>query len=350
MLTLCFWWQVLLLALYCATTEASPTGELTFLKELMQSLKGLPKDWTDNVTGSDYCKFTGVVCKNESNVLYLKELQLNNVGLFGTLPSQGWADAPRLTVLNMSNNHISGPLPAELFGLTNGQIFLGDNNLNSTLPDILPQFGGTSLRKLHLQGNRFTGCIPKSWTRVNSICVFGEDCKGLNMSDNYFNCTIYECMQYLPKGSRTFCPSPTYVCELGKFCWNIPPTIVLMITLMCGGFMVGNLAMFFATKYVDTGMHGDETQPDEHTPISSANGSEASSPSEQRRAMARSNGALSKSGSGNLNRSSGKITNRGARNVKATEKGDVSFGSIALESQSIDGNSNVDGASYQSTM
>lgn len=316
----------------------------------MQSLKGLPKDWTDNVTGSEYCKFTGVVCKNESNNLFIKELQLNNAGLFGHLPAQGWAEAPRLSVLNMSNNHISGPLPPQIFGLTNGQIFLNGNNLDSTLPEILPQFGGTSLRLLHLQGNRFTGCIPKSWTRVNSICVFGDECRGLNMSDNYFNCTIYECMQYLPKGSRSFCPSPTYVCELGKFCWNIPPTIVLMITLMCGGFMVGNLAMFFATKYVDTGMHGDETLPDEHTPIAT-NGSEASSPSEQRRALARSNGALAKSGSGNLNRSSGKVTNRNARNnsSKVVERGDVSFGSIALEeSQSVDGNV-MDGASYQNT-
>lgn len=250
MLTLCFWWQVLLLALYCATTEASPTGELTFLKELMQSLKGclkqlnhrlslgLPKDWTDNVTGSDYCKFTGTSCGRCGKLAIIFRCCLQkwieclvpqraaaeqcgpvwhspiaryvSYILLAFVHFLGWADAPRLTVLNMSNNHISGPLPAELFGasdwthldylishhlgLTNGQIFLGDNNLNSTLPDILPQFGGTSLRKLHLQGNRyekskeidycsltlsFTGCIPKSWTRVNSICVFGEDCKGI---------------------------------------------------------------------------------------------------------------------------------------------------------------------------
>jgi hypothetical protein len=111
---------------------------------------------------------------------------------------------------------------------------------------------------------------------------------------------------------------------------------------MCGGFMVGNLAMFFATKYVDTGIH-DTAVLGETTPISgngadagSSGTSDPNSPAEQRRQLARSNGALSKSGSGNLNRSSGKITQRNrVRPDVGKETGDVSFGSIALESQSV---------------
>jgi len=205
----------------------------------------------------NYCNFTGIICKNFSNSSLIETINLGYTGLVGQLPSEGWTEAVRLSIFNLSFNYLSGPLPSQILGLRNGMVILNNNNLNGALPPILPQFFDTSLRMLFLQVNKFTGCIPWNWNRMMTICLSGKNCPGLNVSDNYFNCSDLSCMSTLPQNAPSVCPNPFYVCDPGKFCWNVPPTIVLMITFMCGGFMVGNLAMFFATKVIDMGIHED---------------------------------------------------------------------------------------------
>lgn len=230
----------------------------TLLKFFIQSIpQGLPKDWTiSNI--STYCFWEGIKCGiDKNNNTKLQIISLPNSNLTGTLPNKGWRDASFLTTVELSNNFIYGSLPSELLLLPRGQLYLENNDLTGNLPSA----PGSSLVVLRLQFNRFTGCIPSDWSSIKSLCT-NPLCSGLNLTGNYFNCSDPFCMANLPlppsvgenQTILSFCPAPFYICPDGQFCWNIPPTIVLYITLASSGFIVGILAMFLAAKYIDMGL------------------------------------------------------------------------------------------------
>jgi len=223
----------------------SDDSDLKLLEAIIKAIPDVPQDWT----GNDYCHdWTGITCVIDQNKEQrLQKINLTHRGLFGTLPATGWKKASRLTTVKLSHNNLFGSVPEELLGIFQGNIFLDNNLFTGNLPGAPAR---CSLQFLHLQANKLTGCVPVSYRTITTFCK--GPCQGLNLANNYFNCSNPSCMANLPTSIESFCPycPPTFQCEEGKYCWNIPPTIVLMITLMCGGFVFGSLAMFFANKYL----------------------------------------------------------------------------------------------------
>jgi len=259
---------ILLFGIYSYTCASSsdPT-DVALLGSIMKSVKGLPNDWNSNfivntTTNITYCSWTGITCVLINNETHrLSSISLQNYNLTGTLPQYGWIAPKFLKIIIFSNNFLSGNMPAELLSINRGEIYLDYNDFSGPLPSVN---GGTFLMKLQLQGNKFSGCIPSTWSTMNSLCTSKPvACHGLNLENNYLNCSNVHCTQWLPRGSKNFCPLPFYLCQEGQYCWHIPPTILLMITLMCGGFVVGTLAMFFAAKFIDMGSYSPLPSGDE---------------------------------------------------------------------------------------
>lgn len=232
----------------------------TLLFNLMDNVQGFPIDWVKDSIES-FCSWKGIHCTTDKarNQSRLQSLSLPESNLVGSLPPSGWLGAKFLNAVNFSTNYLYGPLPNELLSINGGHVELDNNELSGRLPDLLPNIG-SNLFALDLRSNRFQGCIPNSWQSLQSLCTAVPPHCRLDLSNNYFNCNTTNCMQFLPirvieaDSNQTFCPLPFSICQSGQFCWNIPPTIVLLITLMCGGFIVGILSMFVAAKLLGIGL------------------------------------------------------------------------------------------------
>jgi len=259
---------LLALLLFISFSVAHP-GDSVLIQNLKQTItSGLPMDWFNHTNNANstyyYCNYTGVTCFTDNKkVQHLVGISLANYSLKGQLPLTGWAGAKYLSILNFSHNHLSGPFPTELFGLWQGELLLNHNNFNNLLPSV--NFSGQiTLRILNLSTNRFSGCIPSNWKTMTSLdCTPGMKCTSMDLDHNYFNCSDYYCMTNLPTGVPSFCPPRSFLCHPGKFCWHIPQTIVAMVACVGGGFVVGNLLMFFATKYLDLGLFDSLDEPDD---------------------------------------------------------------------------------------
>ena len=99
--------------------------------------------------------------------------------LTGPIPAELGA-LSQLTTLRLDGNELSGPIPPELGGLTDLlELCLSDNQLTGPIP---PELGGlTNLRKLCLSENQLTGAIPTELAnlrRLTSLSVSGNGFSG----------------------------------------------------------------------------------------------------------------------------------------------------------------------------
>ena len=95
---------------------------------------------------------------------YLQLLYLGNNSLAGTLPPSGLSSS--LTLLDVSYNLFSGPLPHDL-PTRLGVLNVSRNSLSGTLPSdwsTLQQIG-----EVRLDDNSFTGQLPASWAKWGNI-------------------------------------------------------------------------------------------------------------------------------------------------------------------------------------
>lgn len=112
---------------------------------------------TNDPLYTHYCHFNGVACDNE---LYVISLDLNEMGLSGTVP-ESIRNFERLRRLNLRRNSFIGEIPRAIGHLTQlSSLILGENKFVGTIP---PTLGYSySMRHLLLQSNDLTGTIPSS--------------------------------------------------------------------------------------------------------------------------------------------------------------------------------------------
>lgn len=109
-----------------------------------------------------------------------------NNGLTGVIPAS-LCNATTLSLLDLSNNRLSGSIPACLMKKSDTIFVLNlqRNNLNGTLPSTFP--GNCLLQTLDLNGNRLQGTVPKSLANCKMLEVLNL---GNNQISDKFPCWL----------------------------------------------------------------------------------------------------------------------------------------------------------------
>jgi Leucine-rich repeat (LRR) protein len=105
--------------------------------------------------------------KHIDTLINLQELNLSNNNISGSLPAE-WSSLVKLQILNLSNNNISGSLPTEWSSLVNLQyILLNNNQISGSLP---PEWSSlVNLQYLLLNNNQISGSLPPEWSSFGTL-------------------------------------------------------------------------------------------------------------------------------------------------------------------------------------
>ena len=126
---------------------------------------------------------TGTIPAELGGLPGLMQLTLIDNQLTGTIPA-ALGSLTNLTQLHLFNNQLTGTIPAKLGGLTNLQgLELYDNQLTGEIP---AKLGGlTNLQALHIESNQLTGAIPAELGSLTNL-------KWLTLHDNHLTGEIPE--------------------------------------------------------------------------------------------------------------------------------------------------------------
>ncbi|MQM07684.1 hypothetical protein Taro_040530 [Colocasia esculenta] len=186
----------LLLSHTCYGTES----DVMCLRKIKKSLKDpigyLASSWNfSNIVEGSICTFSGVECwhPDENKVL---NLRLSNMGLEGQFPS-GLENCTSMTGLDLSNNNLSGLIPADICTRRIHYVTTLDLSSNHFSGGIPLDMGNCSyLNALSLQHNQLNGSIPQTLSqlsRLRSLNVAYNSLTGLipilnpNISANFTN-------------------------------------------------------------------------------------------------------------------------------------------------------------------
>ncbi|CAL1357872.1 unnamed protein product [Linum trigynum] len=168
------------------------------LKSSLQDPEAKLSSWNfSNRTGNYICKFVGVSCWNdrESRIINLElrdmslagpvpdslaycgsitVLDLSNNALSGTIPPQICNWLPYLVTLDLSNNDLTGSIPPDLSRCSYlNSLILSNNKLSGSIP-----YGFNSLsrlKKFSVQNNGLTGRVPDFFSGFDSADFEGND-------------------------------------------------------------------------------------------------------------------------------------------------------------------------------
>ncbi|GJN12033.1 hypothetical protein PR202_ga30276 [Eleusine coracana subsp. coracana] len=207
--------HLLLLLFSAASYAASVNSEAAFLTSWLNTTASRPPDWSPSAASP--CKWSHITCDNNNKVT---SVSFQSVHLAVSLPPGLCAALPSLTsfvasdanltgavpadlhlcrhlaVLDLSNNALTGPIPASLgnassaletLALNSNQLsgpippslapslknlLLFDNHLSGELPSSLGNL--QLLESLRLGGNRdLSGPIPESLSKLSNLAVLG---------------------------------------------------------------------------------------------------------------------------------------------------------------------------------
>ncbi|PWA48853.1 Leucine-rich repeat-containing N-terminal, type 2 [Artemisia annua] len=110
--------------------------------------------------------WTGILCDKNGNVF---GLQLENMGLSGTIDVDTLAEVTSIRTLSFMNNSFEGSMPnLAKFGPLRG-LFLSNNRFSGDIGADAFKLFSSSLKKVELANNEFTGNIPASLTQLSPL-------------------------------------------------------------------------------------------------------------------------------------------------------------------------------------
>ncbi|KAF5733319.1 putative Leucine-rich repeat receptor protein kinase EXS precursor [Tripterygium wilfordii] len=160
-------------------------------------------------SSTDCCLWEGVHCDRNNRV---STLRLPSRGIRGAIPIT-FADLEHLTHLNLSHNHLSGPLPQGFFSSLHQleTLDLSYNNLSGVLQ---PFLRSSHIKSIDVSSNYFEGVIPSSFFQI------AENLIRFNASNNTFSGPI----------PTSMCNNSSRSIRILDFSYNdisgqIPPTL-----------------------------------------------------------------------------------------------------------------------------
>lgn len=198
--------------------------------------------WNTSTTpcGGSPGGWVGVICINGD----VWGLQLEGMGLMGTIDMDTLAKLPHLRGISFMNNHFDGAIPKikKLSALKS--VFLSNNQFSGEIED--DAFSGmVSLKKVHLAHNKFSGGVPESLAllpRILELRLEGNHFKGqipefratqlqsFNISNNNLEGPIPESLRKMEltsfSGNKNLCGAPLGSCPRPK-----KPTTLMMVVV-----------------------------------------------------------------------------------------------------------------------
>ncbi|GMI97945.1 MDIS1-INTERACTING RECEPTOR LIKE KINASE2 [Hibiscus trionum] len=117
--------------------------------------------------GNAPCNWTGIVCDKSTSVIHLN---LSSSGLKGTLHGLNFSTFPKLTVVDLSSNCLSGTIPADVGNMSRlTYLDLSSNYLSGEIPASVGNM--TNLLVLYLYENELSGSIPQQIGMLKSLNV-----------------------------------------------------------------------------------------------------------------------------------------------------------------------------------
>ena len=166
-----------LAALYRATDGANWLNSANWLSDApLDTWHGVTTDGSGRVIELDLSEngLSGEIPAELGNLTNLTELWFYSNQLVGSIPSQ-LGNLTNLTRLDLADNQLRGSIPAELSHLTNlTMLNLAENGLSDSIPSELGNL--TNLTHLYLAGNELRGCVPAVW---GNAATYGLDSLGL---------------------------------------------------------------------------------------------------------------------------------------------------------------------------
>ncbi|KAL0369827.1 UNVERIFIED_CONTAM: putative inactive leucine-rich repeat receptor-like protein kinase [Sesamum angustifolium] len=157
---------------YCQQTEID---SLRSIKESLDDPIGKLSAWDfNNISGNGdllICDFPGIECWGDLSRSKIMNIRLSGMGLRGEFP-RGIANCSSLTGLDLSNNHLYGPIPSDIGRLLSFVTYLNLSN-NTFSGEIPPGIADCLyLNILQLNSNLLTGGIPAGLVGLNRLVAF----------------------------------------------------------------------------------------------------------------------------------------------------------------------------------
>ncbi|KAJ7977192.1 putative Receptor protein kinase [Quillaja saponaria] len=177
--TLLLLFQILLISFLPLKVASSARTEAESLVKWKNSLS-LPVPSSLNswslTSLNNLCKWSAIVCdKTNQTVL---EINLTDANITGTLFQFDFASFPNITLFNLNNNSLSGPIPSAIGNLSRLTFLDLGNNLFEDIPAELGQL--KELQYLSLFGNNLNGSISYQITTLQKV-------QYLDLGSNYLS-------------------------------------------------------------------------------------------------------------------------------------------------------------------